>query len=112
MMSKNFEAAGRSMGDLHQQQQVQIDPMKTCLLATWTKLFERQGARGKTAKFTRNKKFSAWIAYEWSGLLTDGSLVSECNPAYLYNPGIMPIVPWVVSCLTRKNTLWCRVVFA
>jgi len=34
MMSKNFEAAGRSMGDLHQQQQVQIDPMKTCLLAT------------------------------------------------------------------------------
>jgi hypothetical protein len=34
MKSENFEAAGRSMGDLHQQQQVQIDPMKTCLLAT------------------------------------------------------------------------------
>jgi hypothetical protein len=32
MMSENFEAAGRAMGDLHQQQQVQIDPMKTCLL--------------------------------------------------------------------------------
>jgi hypothetical protein len=81
MMSENFEAAGRSMGDLHQQQQVQIDPMKTCLLATWIKFFERQGARGKTAKFTRNKKFSPWIAYEWSGLLSDESLVSECNPA-------------------------------
>jgi hypothetical protein len=32
-MSGNFEAAGRSMADL-QQQQVEIDPMKTSLLAT------------------------------------------------------------------------------
>jgi hypothetical protein len=67
------------MADL-QQQQVEIDPMKTSLLATWTKFFERPGPWGKTAKFTRKKKFSPWIAYEWSGLLSDESLVSERNP--------------------------------
>jgi hypothetical protein len=34
------------------------------------------------------------------------------SSSYLYNPGIMPIVPWAVGCLTRKNTLWCRAFFA
>ncbi len=80
IMSGNFEPAGRSIADL-QQQQVEIDPMKTCLLATWTKFFERRGPWGKTPKFTRKKNFSPWIAYEWSGVLSDGSLVSERNPA-------------------------------
>jgi hypothetical protein len=29
-----------------------------------------------------------------------------------YDPGIMGIMPWAVGCLTRKNTLRCRAVFA
>jgi hypothetical protein len=29
-----------------------------------------------------------------------------------YDLGITSVMPWVVGCLTRKNTLWCRAFFA
>jgi len=48
-MSGNFEAAGRSMADL-QQQQAEIDPMKDLLASYMNKVFRAAGALGQNCE--------------------------------------------------------------